>query len=113
MNRYLLSALTLSLLAGVTQAADTAKAHPKASTVRTSGIAAEYVEPSVRPQDDFFMHLNGKWLKEVEIPADKSSWGSFAKLRDDTLPQLRTIIEKSAATPNKAAGTDVQRIGDY
>ena len=113
MKKYLLSALTLSLLAGATHAATVAKeAPPKAGAVRSTGIAAEFIEPAVRPQDDFFMHLNGKWLKEVEIPADKSSWGSFAKLRDDTLPQLRSIIETSASQPNKAAGTDVQRIGD-
>jgi predicted metalloendopeptidase len=77
-----------------------------------AGIATEYIDPSVRPQDDFYEHLNGKWLKTVEIPADKSSWGSFAKLRDDTLPQLRGIIEKAAAN-NAAKGTDAQRIGDY
>jgi predicted metalloendopeptidase len=77
-----------------------------------AGIATEYIDPSVRPQDDFYEHLNGKWLKTVEIPADKSSWGSFAKLRDDTLPQLRGIIEKAAAS-NAAKGTDAQRIGDY
>ncbi|HEX9171788.1 MAG TPA: M13-type metalloendopeptidase [Telluria sp.] len=113
MKKYLLSALTLGLLAGATHAATAAKvAPPKAGAVRSTGIAAEFIEPAVRPQDDFFMHLNGKWLKEVEIPADKSSWGSFAKLRDDTLPQLRSIIETSASQPNKAAGTDVQRIGD-
>jgi putative endopeptidase len=113
MKRYLLSALTISLLAGATHAAEAGKvAPPKAGALRATGIAAEYIEPTVRAQDDFFMHLNGKWLKEVEIPSDKSSWGSFAKLRDDTLPQLRSIIENAASQPNKAAGTDVQRIGD-
>ncbi|WP_332875974.1 M13 family metallopeptidase [Massilia sp. S19_KUP03_FR1] len=111
MNRYLLSALTLSLLASVAHSADTTK-HPKAASTLSAGIATEYIDPSVRAQDDFFTYLNGKWIKSTEIPADKSSWGSFAKLRDDTLPILRTIIETSAA--NKAApGTDAQRVGDF
>jgi len=66
----------------------------------------------VRPQDDFFAHLNGKWLKTVEIPADKSSWGAFHQLREDTLPQLRAIIEKAAATKG-ANGSEVQKIGDF
>ncbi|MDB5909396.1 MAG: peptidase, partial [Massilia sp.] len=121
MKRYLLSALTLSLIAGFSHAADStgaakagaaASAKP-ASKALGSGIAVEYIDKSVRVQDDFFTHLNGKWLKDTEIPADKSSWGSFAKLRDDTQPQLLALIENSAKDPNKAAGTDAQRIGDF
>jgi putative endopeptidase len=111
MNRYLLSALTLSLLAGVAHSADTTK-HPKAAQTLSAGVATEYIDPSVRAQNDFFTHLNGKWIKETEIPADKSSWGSFAKLRDDTQPILRSIIEKAAAS-KAAPGTDAQRIGDF
>jgi putative endopeptidase len=111
MNRYLLSALTLALLANVAHSADSTK-HPKAANAMSTGIEVEYIDPSVRAQDDFFTYLNGKWIKSTEIPADKSSWGSFAKLRDDTLPQLRGIIEASAAS-KAAAGTDSQRIGDF
>jgi predicted metalloendopeptidase len=111
--------LALSLIAGFTQAGETTAAN--AATVAGakapkqgpgSGIALEFIEPSVRAQDDFFTHLNGKWLKTTEIPADKASWGSFAKLDDDVQPELRAIIEKAAkGTP--AAGTDAQRIGDF
>jgi putative endopeptidase len=111
----LLSAVTLALLANAGHAAEGAAAKntaAKKGQTLSAGIATEYIEPSVRPQDDFYDYLNGKWMKTVEIPADKSSWGSFAKLRDDTLPQLRGIIEKAAAG-NPAKGTDAQRIGDY
>jgi putative endopeptidase len=111
MNRYLLSALTLSLLASVAHSADTTK-HPKAASTLSAGVSTEYIDPSVRAQDNFFNYVNGKWIKSTEIPADKSSWGSFAKLRDDTLPILRTIIETSAAS-KAASGTDAQRVGDF
>ncbi|MES2130461.1 MAG: M13 family metallopeptidase [Pseudomonadota bacterium] len=117
MKRYLLSALTLSLIAGFAQAEGAAKtaAPGAAKTMKapSSGVATEFIEPTVRAQDDFFAHLNGKWLKTTEIPADKSSWGTFAKLRDDIQPQLKAIIEGSAANPNKAAGSDSQKIGDF
>ena len=66
----------------------------------------------MRAQDDFFTYLNGKWLKKTEIPADKSSWGTFAKLRDDLTPQLRGIIEAAQKDKHKKAGTDAQKIGD-
>jgi predicted metalloendopeptidase len=115
-KHYLLSALTMALLVNAGHAAEGAAAAKNSAIKKgqtlAAGIATEYIDPSVRPQDDFYEHLNGKWLKTVEIPADKSSWGSFAKLRDDTLPQLRGIIEKAAAN-NAAKGTDAQRIGDY
>jgi predicted metalloendopeptidase len=105
----------LSLIAGLAGAADTAKStapvSAKESKKPVSGIATEYIDPSVRVQDDLFTHMNGKWLANTEIPADKSSWGSFAKLRDDIQPQLRAIIEGAAS--NKAGGPEAQRIGDF
>ncbi|MDB5755665.1 MAG: peptidase, partial [Massilia sp.] len=111
LKRYLLSALTLSLIAGLSHAgtAGAAKASAKAPG---SGIAVEYIEPAVRVQDDFFTHMNGKWLKATEIPADKSSWGTFEKMHDDVQPQLRGLIE-NAAKGAPAAGSDAQRIGDF
>ncbi|MGV7211110.1 M13 family metallopeptidase [Oxalobacteraceae bacterium A2-2] len=111
MKRHLLSAITLSLIAGFAGAADNAKSAAAPSGKPTSGIAVEYIDPAVRAQDDFFTHLNGKWLATTEIPADKSSWGSFAKLRDDIQPQLRAIIEGAASNPGKSP--DAQRIGDF
>ena len=121
MKRHLLSALTLSLIAGWAGAADSATSAAAASATTSqaaaakaaSGIAVEYIDPSVRVQDDLFTYMNGKWLATTEIPADKSSWGTFAKLRDDIQPQLRSIIEGAANSPNKAAGSDAQRIGDF
>ncbi|MQA38498.1 M13 family metallopeptidase [Rugamonas aquatica] len=116
MKRHLVSALTLSLIAGLAGAADsTTSAAPASAQVASgklvSGIAVEYIDPAVRAQDDLFIHMNGKWLATTEIPADKASWGSFAKLRDDIQPQLRAIIEGAAA--NKAGGPEAQRIGDF
>jgi len=81
-NRHLLSTLALSIAAAFANAAEP-----------ISGIDTQYIDNSVRAQDDFFTHLNGQWLKTTEIPADKSRWGSFNKLADDTKPQLRGIIE--------------------
>jgi putative endopeptidase len=115
-KQYLLSALTLALIASLGHAAEGAAAvkNTAAKTGQTlsAGIATQYIEPTVRPQDDFFEYLNGKWLKTVEIPSDKSSWGSFMELRENTLPQLRGIIENVAAKGG-AKGSDEQRIGDF
>ncbi|WP_444846511.1 M13 family metallopeptidase [Duganella caerulea] len=83
-----------------------------ADTAPVSGIDTQYIDASVRPQDDFYRYLNGGWLKTAQIPEDKSSWGTFAKLRDDVLPRLRAIIEAAEADKTRKAGSDAQKIGD-
>ena len=106
MKRYLLSTLTLTLITAFAGAADTP---PKAAL---AGIDSHYFDPAVRIQDDFFDHLNGKWLKSTEIPADKARWGAFDKLADDTQPHVRAIIEAAQADKNHKAGSEARKIGD-
>jgi predicted metalloendopeptidase len=96
-------------MAAFASAADTA--HPAAAGM-TSGIETQYIDQGVRVQDDFFGHLNGKWLQTTEIPSDRTSWGTFIKLRDDTLVQIRSIVEADQKKPGKKAGSDEQKIGD-
>jgi predicted metalloendopeptidase len=92
-KRFILSTITLSVMAACAHAAGHEGHDHSPAPAPTSGIETQYIDKSVRAQDDFFEHLNGGWLKTTEIPADKSSWGSFAKLRDDTLFQLRDLIQ--------------------
>ena len=58
--------------------------------------AREGMDLSIRPQDDLFGHVNGSWLRDVEIPADKGSWGPFVELADAAELQVRAIIEELA-----------------
>jgi endothelin-converting enzyme/putative endopeptidase len=58
--------------------------------------AREGMDLSVRPQDDLFGHVNGRWLQEQEIPDDKGSWGPFVALSDVAEAQVREIIEELA-----------------
>jgi predicted metalloendopeptidase len=109
LKRTLLSTLVIGLMA--TQACAHEGDHPAPTSAPISGIDTQYIDTSVRAQDDFFTHLNGGWLKATKIPDDKSSWGSFAKLRDDTLPQLRGLIEETQKTKQKQ-GTEAQKIAD-
>lgn len=81
--------------------------------VALSGIDKSTFDTSVRPQDDFFQYVNGTWLEETEIPADKSSYGSFHVLYDENQIRLREIIEDAANQENKISGSDVQKVGDF
>ncbi len=61
--------------------------------------AREGMDLDIRPQDDLFGHVNGRWLDTEEIPADRSSWGPFVELADIAQEQVRTIIEELAERP--------------
>jgi putative endopeptidase len=74
-----------------------------------SGIDKKNFDPAVRPQDDLFRSVNGKWIKETKIPGDRPSSGAFFDLRDLSEERVRAIIE--AAAKNKGEG-DAQKISD-
>ncbi|MBL6749096.1 MAG: M13 family peptidase [Nevskia sp.] len=82
-----------------------------AAPALVSGIDTNYFDDAVRAQDDFYRHVNGKWLATTEIPADKGAYGSFTKIADDTQEQLRALIEDAAKSAG-AADPDKQKIGD-
>ena len=122
MKRTLLAFAVASLLAACsqpqeppkTQATATqpaAKPAPAPEQPLKSGIDVFQGDPAVKAGDDFFRHVNGKWLDTFEIPADKPGYGSFTKVFDETQQHLRGIIDKITLTPN-ANGTNQQRIGD-
>lgn len=69
------------------------------ASLPSSGIDLNGMDASVRPQDDFFAYVNGRWLSDTEIPADKTSWGTFDILRERTLEQLHRIVEQLPAEP--------------
>ena len=75
--------------------------------------AREGMDPDIRPQDDLFGHVNGRWLETTEIPADKGSWGSFVHLADAAEEQVRVIIEGLAervVAGEEGLGDDAMRI---
>ncbi len=76
-----------------------------------SGIDLSYVDSAARPQDDLFGHVNGRWLADYEIPADRATDGAFRTLFDRAEEQVRDLITQ-AAESNPAPDTDEQRIGD-
>ncbi|MDT7731354.1 MAG: putative endopeptidase, partial [Mycobacterium sp.] len=76
-----------------------------------SGIDLSHVDSDARPQDDLFGHVNGRWLVEYKIPADRATDGAFRSLYDRAEEQVRDLITGAAAA-GAAKNTDEQRIGD-
>tara|TARA_R110002167_G_scaffold162561_3_gene359010 strand:- start:524 stop:2701 length:2178 start_codon:yes stop_codon:yes gene_type:complete len=69
----------------------------------TWGINLANVKADVNPGDDFFAHVNGKWLDTFEIPSDRTRYGSFTLLAEKSEQRVRKIIEElAAAKPDPA-----------
>jgi len=76
-----------------------------------SGIDQDAVDPVVRPQDDLFAHVNGRWLATTQIPQDRGRYGTFDVLRESAEEHVRAIIEEVAAGAPEA-GTVAAKVGD-
>lgn len=74
-----------------------------------SGINTAELDPGVRPQDDLFRHVNGKWIARTEIPADKARWGSFYLLAEEAEKAVREIILEAQSAEQ---GTEERKFGD-
>jgi putative endopeptidase len=70
-----------------------------------SGINAADADPSVRPQDDLFRHVNGHWFATTEIPEDRGRYGTFDMLREASERDVRALIEEAAAEGTVADDT--------
>lgn len=127
MKKLLISSVCLAVLAACNSGTEEQKASQETakqevaeqtSTTATqaeqklvSGIDKSHFDTSVRPQDDLFRHVNGKWLNEFEIPADKSNYGAFTMLAEQAREDVNAIIEE-AANSNAEQGSDAQKVGD-
>ena len=70
-----------------------APASTEATKMGTWGIDTAGMDKTVKPGDDFFAYVNGTWAKNTPIPADRSSYGGFAVLRDLSEARTRQLVE--------------------
>ncbi|MFN8037660.1 MAG: M13-type metalloendopeptidase [Acidimicrobiales bacterium] len=70
------------------------------------------VDEQVRPQDDLFGHVNGRWYDQAEVPADLPMVGGFVDLALEAEAAVGDILRESAADPDAPAGSDRRKIGD-
>ena len=75
----------------------------------SSGIAHDELDEGVRPQDDLFRHVNGKWIERTAIPDDKARYGSFLVLHEEAEHAVREIIEEAQ---DAEPGTEARKVGD-
>jgi putative endopeptidase len=74
-----------------------------------AGIAIDELDQNIRPQDDLFRHVNGKWIARTEIPSDKARYGSFYVLAEEAEKAVRDIIVEAQ---DAAPGSEERKVGD-
>src|SRR5690348_2821858 len=62
-----------------------------------SGIPIDELDPGIRPQDDLFRHVNGRWIARTEIPADRARDSTFRALADQAENAMREIVTEAAS----------------
>ena len=116
--------LCSTLIAGLFAVASQAGAYEAPATPNTvapaaaaaaaaSGIDVAAMDTGVRAQDDFFRYTQGKWLKDVDIPSDRSSWSAFSIAQERVEQQVSAIIGEAASQKNAKAGSEAQKMGDF
>ncbi|HUP47967.1 MAG TPA: M13-type metalloendopeptidase, partial [Thermoanaerobaculia bacterium] len=103
----------LSLFQPSTRAEEaSAKAAAPAAAQRYGswGVDLDGMDRSVRPGDDFFRYVNGKWAAATEIPPDKTSFGAFTLLRDLSEARVQAILDRWAADETLKPGSDEAKV---
>lgn len=77
------------------------------------GVDLANMDTAIKPGDDFYAYVNGKWNQRTEIPDDKVEVGGLASLQDKALQQTHALLEAAAADTGAAAGSEVKKIGDW
>ncbi|HSC14404.1 MAG TPA: M13 family metallopeptidase, partial [Gammaproteobacteria bacterium] len=79
--------------------------------IGTFGIDLAAMDTSVKPGDDFYRYVNGKWVSTFTMPADKARYGVFDALRDKSEVDVRSLLDELAATP-PSPGSVQQKVAD-
>ena len=107
MTRRILTALALGAVLVCGAAACTRNTGPS-----EIGLDVAAMDTSVQPGNDFYGYANGDWQRTTEIPADRSSVGSFYRAFLTTEQQTTELVS-GIVSSNPAAGTDAARIANF
>ena len=109
MKKIIIGILTLALLhsctSNVKKNVEEVKKYPP--------FEVQNMDNSIKPGNDFFTYVNGTWLKNNPIPADKNSRSTFDELFERNRHDIREIIEEAAATKDAQPGSITEKIGMF
>ncbi|HET6250747.1 MAG TPA: M13 family metallopeptidase [Tepidisphaeraceae bacterium] len=77
-----------------------------------SGIDRATFDASIKPGDDFFMYVNGKWIKANPIPPQYSHWDLDAEIRQGNEAALHEIMD-GLVKQTKPLDDNSRKLRDY
>ncbi len=85
-----------------------------AKTVQTKEpfILTGNFDSSVKPGDNFYLFVNGKWIRNAVFPPTDVSLGAGKEIYDRTKEHIRSILD-SVSHANNSPGTEAQKVGDF
>src|SRR6516225_3245728 len=111
MQRLLINVVLVILLTACSGEKPAVKAPPKAA-FGSFGIDTAQMDTLLKPGDDFYKYVNGKWISTFKIPPDKARYGVFDALRDKSESDVHTLLDELAKTP-PVAGTVQRKVVDF
>jgi len=102
MNKFFYTCLAIGLL-GACNNPDS----PKKSFVDVDGI-----DSSIKPGDNFFRYVNGRWYDTAKIADDQTGVGSYSFMNIPQKQLLQNILDSVSKTQNVPGSID-QKVGDF
>ena len=112
-NALRLILLVLLILLAAAIQADARDTAPSDDRNGTKAFDPANMNLSARPGDDFYEYVNGVWIKNHPVPADKTSYGEFRILRDKSDERVRALVEEAANNTSAKEGSLDQKIGQF
>jgi endothelin-converting enzyme/putative endopeptidase len=98
--------------AAAAQVSYTAAATTQGTSHSYPGFSIRAMDKTADPCNDFYQYACGTWLKENEIPRDRTGWSRFVEVSERNREVLHDILEKASANDPKRTPIE-QKIGDY
>ena len=67
----------------------------QSETKETPGIVIDNMDRNTSPKEDFYKYVNGTWIRNTEIPEDRTRWGGFSVLRKSTDEDVLNILDNA------------------
>ncbi len=108
MNRFLL----ICLVPFIFGACHTPSANDEANAPKRSFVDVAGIDSAVKPGDNFFRYVNGKWYDTVKIADDQVGIGSYSFLN---IPQQQLLLHilDSVSKEQHTPGSIDQKVGDF
>ncbi|MDL2144886.1 M13 family metallopeptidase [Flavobacterium tructae] len=79
---------------------------------KEKNIAITGIDSTLRPGDDFFKYVNGKWYDSVSIPKSQAGVGVYMFMNYPQRMRLQGILDSISKSEN-SAGSIAQKVGDF